>query len=278
MGVQPSTVSRRVQELEDHIGVSLFERFAHGVRLTAAGRSFLQQVDQARPILTAAVDQAQRDGAAARGHLRLGFVWSFAGGIGREIVSAYREQNPSIRLELTEVGAAELIKRTLARQIDYAWIVCWRDLDPALEVERLWSEALHLATPSASARFEPQDWKVLVEKPYLCRSTDEWRHFQQHLDEVDGPKMDIRAHDCSRETVLSLVAGGDGVTLFPESIAALGHPGVQFLPMKDPRGRLEISAIWRRETDNPALRRFMALTREWLRRSRSTPPAPSALS
>ena len=88
--------------------------------------------------------------------------------------------------------------------------------------------------------------------------------------------MDIHAHDCSRESLLSLVAAGDGVTLLPESIAELGYPGVQFLPMSDPRGRLEICAIWRRETDNPALRRFMSLTRDWLRKNRPLQPAPSA--
>jgi DNA-binding transcriptional LysR family regulator len=277
INVQSSTVSRRIRDLEDRIGVSLFERYAHGVRLTAAGHAFLEQIDQARPILTAAVEQARRDGVAATGHLRLGFVWSFSVGVAREIAAAYRAQNPNIRLELSELGAAELTKRTLARQIDYAWIVCWRDLDPALRVERLWSEALHLAAPRRQTHSGSQDWSVLAREPYLCRSTDEWRHFQRHLDQVGGPQMDIRAHDCSRETLLSLVAAGDGVTLLPESIAALGHPGVQFLPMKDPRGRLEICAIWRRETDNPALRRFLVTTREWLRKNPPDPPAPSAL-
>lgn len=37
LGVRQSTVSRRVRSLEDKLGVSLFERYAGGVRLTAAG-------------------------------------------------------------------------------------------------------------------------------------------------------------------------------------------------------------------------------------------------
>ena len=86
----------------------------------------------------------------------------------------------------------------------------------------------------------------------------------------------IRAHSCSRESLLSLVAAGDGVTLLPESTAEAGYPGVQFTPIADPRGCLEIVAIWRRETDNPALRRFMATTRDWLKKNRPTLPASSA--
>ena len=276
LNVQQSTVSRRIRDLEDKIGVSLFERYPHGVRLTVAGETFLGHVLQSRDALTAAVAEAKHAGAAGSGQLQLGFVWSFATGSAREIIATYKQQHPNIRLQLNEAGAAGLLKRTLAREIDCAWIVRWHELDPALEVEPLWNEALFLAAPSAGASLEPQSWMALAREPYLCRATDDWRHFQHHLDQVDGPRMDIRAHDCSRESLLSLVAAGDGVTLLPESIAAQGYPGVQFTPIADPRGRLEICAIWRRETDNPALRRFMALTREWLRKNRPTPAAPSA--
>jgi len=274
--VQQSTVSRRIRDLEDGLGVSLFERYSHGVQLTAAGRAFVGEVGRSRDVLKVAVAEARHAGSGGTGRLRLGFVWSFSAGAARDIVAAYRAQHPAIRLQLTELGAAELLKRILARQIDCAWIVRWHDLDPALEVEPLWSEALHLAQPSARASAEPQEWSVLGREPYLCRATEEWRHFQRHLDQIEGPRMDIHSHDCSQDSLLSLVAAGDGVTLLCESIADLGHPGVQFTPMRDPRARLEICAIWRRETDNPALRRFLALTRAWLREHRPTPPAPSA--
>jgi DNA-binding transcriptional LysR family regulator len=237
---------------------------------------FLDQVIRSNGILTGAVAEARHSGAAGTGLLRLGFVWSFVAGPAHEIIAAYRTENPRIHLYFTELGAAELLKRTLAREIDCAWIVQWHDLDPSLEIEPLWSEALFLARSIGGAPTEPQDWGALARASYLCRTTDEWRHFQRHLDMVDGPQMDIRAHDCSRETLLTLVAAGDGVTLLPESIAELGYPGVQFSPIADPRGRLEICAIWRRETDNPALRRFMSLTRDWLKKNRPPHPAPAA--
>jgi len=42
LGVRQSAVSRRVRELEDELGVSLFERHHAGVRVTNAGARFLQ--------------------------------------------------------------------------------------------------------------------------------------------------------------------------------------------------------------------------------------------
>jgi DNA-binding transcriptional LysR family regulator len=68
-----------------------------------------------------------------------------AAGAAREILAAFRSQHPGVGLHLTELGAAELLKRTLTREIDCPWIVPWHDLDPVLETEPLWSKALHLA-------------------------------------------------------------------------------------------------------------------------------------
>ena len=62
LGVRQSAVSRRVRELEDKLGVSLFERDASGVRLTEAGRRFL---DRSRSAL-AEIDHAVKGAGQCR--------------------------------------------------------------------------------------------------------------------------------------------------------------------------------------------------------------------
>lgn len=44
LGVSQSSVSARVKALEENLGLLLFERHARGVRLTDAGRHFLERV------------------------------------------------------------------------------------------------------------------------------------------------------------------------------------------------------------------------------------------
>src|SRR5205807_8459782 len=66
---QPS-LSRQIRDLEDEVGVQLLERTAKSVRLTEAGRAFL---DEARAILKR-VDEAvlKARGVAGKQELRVG--------------------------------------------------------------------------------------------------------------------------------------------------------------------------------------------------------------
>ncbi|RVM04669.1 LysR family transcriptional regulator [Sinorhizobium meliloti] len=52
LGTSQSSVSARIKALEDELGIPLFERNTRGVRLTEAGRHFVERV-------TAGVDQLE---------------------------------------------------------------------------------------------------------------------------------------------------------------------------------------------------------------------------
>ena len=77
-----SAISHQVARLEAYLAVRLFERSAHGVRLSAAGEQYLARVNGALSAITAATPKARarslrialRPGAdvARRGHARIG--------------------------------------------------------------------------------------------------------------------------------------------------------------------------------------------------------------
>src|SRR6266850_646030 len=59
LGVRQSAVSRRVRELEDELGVSLFERHHAGVRVTNAGNRFFRETREAVVQFDHAVESAR---------------------------------------------------------------------------------------------------------------------------------------------------------------------------------------------------------------------------
>jgi transposase-like protein len=83
LGVRQSAVSRRVRELEDELGVSIFERHHAGVRVTNAGIRFLQEAREALLQLDHAVKAAAAAGSGTVGRLSIGILSSMATGCGR---------------------------------------------------------------------------------------------------------------------------------------------------------------------------------------------------
>jgi DNA-binding transcriptional LysR family regulator len=71
----------------------------------------------------------------------------------------------------------------------------------------------------------------------------------------------IQKADVGRETVMHLVAMGQGVSLTSEATIATSFPDVVFRPIAGDDATLQFSAIWWPGNDNPALRRFLSLAR-----------------
>jgi DNA-binding transcriptional LysR family regulator len=71
-----SNLSRRVQSLEEELGIRLFERTNGGVRPTPAGREFLRGVRRILDELQAVVDGAKAISRGDAGYLGVGFYTS----------------------------------------------------------------------------------------------------------------------------------------------------------------------------------------------------------
>jgi DNA-binding transcriptional LysR family regulator len=104
--IAPSAVSRRISDLEARLGVSLFDRSTQGVRLTPAGRIYVEGV---RTILReiADLDTAMADFAEGRrGNLRLACTSSALAGRLPELLADYAQRYPTIALDIQEMNAA----------------------------------------------------------------------------------------------------------------------------------------------------------------------------
>src|SRR6476469_1562769 len=96
---QPS-LSRQILDLEDEIGVQLLERTAKSVRLTDAGRAFL---DEARAILKQSSDAVEKVRAIAgksETELQVGDWPRATAGLMPQLLRRYQEVMPNVRVRL----------------------------------------------------------------------------------------------------------------------------------------------------------------------------------
>jgi DNA-binding transcriptional LysR family regulator len=105
---QPA-LSRQVQDLEDEIGVDLLRRSRRGMKLTAEGKNFLEEV---RELLKRVDESVERVRALARGEygeLHIGFAPVPTAEILPPALAAFRKAVPRVKLSLHDLSTDEII-------------------------------------------------------------------------------------------------------------------------------------------------------------------------
>lgn len=101
-------VSQIVADLEDELGTPLFERLGHRVRLTAAGRTLLPQVQAMMKHLNQAITITRQVGQGRIGALNIGYgSLTLLHPLFRAAVKAFHEHCPEVTLSLLEVPSVE---------------------------------------------------------------------------------------------------------------------------------------------------------------------------
>jgi DNA-binding transcriptional LysR family regulator len=101
LGLPKSSVSRRVTELEEELGVRLLHRTTRKLSLTEAGRSYFEQAEKAIVDLEAAAEAAAGLDSEPRGLVRM-TVPVDLGVMGlAEIIAEFKERYPDIHVELS---------------------------------------------------------------------------------------------------------------------------------------------------------------------------------
>jgi DNA-binding transcriptional LysR family regulator len=157
-GIASSAVSRRVSDLEARLGVVLFDRSAHGVKLTKAGEAY---AEGCRTVLRsiADLDAIMADfSSGQRGSLRLACTSSALTGRLPELLAKFAAKHSGIDIAISEMGAAKALLALDEGQADIAIVSDHYDFSRfdirPFEDERVWV----LAPPDhpLAAEIEPR--------------------------------------------------------------------------------------------------------------------------
>ena len=263
MGVSQSSVSTRIKQLEQDLGTLLFERRHRGVRLTEAGQHFLEHVAIGIEHLDHAVRTAGTIARGEQGRLRVGLYSSIAAGFLAELLSQFREQYPAVDLQITEGRARDTIREVREARLDVAFVV---GVPPAGECHSkpLWTEALLVALPERHllAGAESVMWSELASENFLTRSGGAGPQAHDHIVlrlAEHWNQFRIQRYDVERDTLMSMVAQGYGITLTSEAAAQASFPGVVFRPILDEPEPITFSAVWSPHNRSQALLNLLAL-------------------
>lgn len=114
---QPS-ISQAITNLEEELGVKLFERSRSGISLTKTGQSLLMKSQSVINMVNEIKDLARAETHSLHGTLRIAVIPSIASSYLSEVLSAYKKAHPFVRLEVTEDGTNSIWKDVISNRID----------------------------------------------------------------------------------------------------------------------------------------------------------------
>ncbi len=265
--IQESAISRRIRDLEDRIGASLFHRHNGGVGLTLAGERFLRR---ARKILKHVADGAKEVGTLGRsedGHVKIGIFSSLASGFLSDLLRAYDKSHAKVRIEFIDGDPADHISSIRQLRLDVAFITGtaeWSDC----ETDQLWFERVFVVLPCDHPLCVKQelDWHDLAGERFIVSDgapgPEIHDYLVQRLADL-GRHPEIHTQYVGRDNLLSLVAIGRGLTVMSEAGTGAQFPGIVYRQLANEL--LPFCAVWSPKNDNPACRRLLSLAREMAR-------------
>lgn len=228
LNVKQITLSRRVQQLEDRLGVKLFERTTRGAEPTASGRVF---IEQARRIVTD-IENLQTTARAVsygeQGRITVGFCGSLMSGQLKHAFTDYLARYPDVQFDGVEAGPEELFHSLQSRTIDVAVAPAGLD-DSSVCSRALWSERL-MAVMLDDNRLTKHDriyWQDLRREVFVVPSGGLGPTLGNLLSArltEQGYRPNIIYQDTSLESVLAMITAKRFVSIATEASQGVTWP------------------------------------------------------
>lgn len=261
--VQESGVSRRIRDLEDRLGATLFNRYNGGVSLTFAGQRFLPRARQIIRYIDLGTTEVASIGRSEKGRVRIGIFSSIASGFLADLLRAFHARHPKVHVELVDGDPRDHVAAVRRIRLDVAFVTGTRNL-PDCDTTALWSERVFVVLPQTHgmAGKEALDWSDLEKETFIVSDVAPGQEIHDYLVQRLarlGYNPEIRLQHVGRDNLMPLVALGRGLTLTSEATTDIQFPGIAYRPIAGET--LPFSAVWSPRNDNPAFRRLLSLAK-----------------
>ncbi|MDP9784753.1 LysR family transcriptional regulator [Pseudomonas fluorescens] len=267
--ISQSTLTLAIQQLEQEIGVSLFNRHAKGMTLTHQGHQFLRQAH----LILATVDNAKRSLQQSTdqvaGQVTIGVTSLVAGYYLADLLTRFQRAYPNVEIRVMEDERPYIEHLLVSGEIDVGVLILSNLEDRhALQTEVLTHSPHRLWLPAQHPLLEHDSINLadVAREPLIQLNVDEMDRNAQRLWRGAGLQPKVTLRTASTEAVRSLVAAGLGVSIQPDMTYrpwSLEGDIIEARPIADLNQTLDVGLAWRRGTARPAsVDPFLAVARE----------------
>lgn len=250
-------LSRQIKQLEEELGVQLFERDKKHVELTAAGAFLKGEVDFVLNHLESTKQQLLEIAAGREGELRIGFLGSASNQVLPDLLKKLNSLLPKITTSLEELSNQMQVEMIQKDKLDLGFVRL-ASVPEDLEMKSVFRDTFSLVVPSDHP-IQAKSFKSVGQfaaESFVLFSSDYSNYYYEQIlgicrDAGFMPK--IKHKSVHALTIFRLVENGLGVAIVPTSLQKGYDLKVRFMEIPGISKFTELSVIWKPENRNPVL-------------------------
>lgn len=245
------TLSKMVRQLEEELGVALFDRSSKQIELTDAGETILrssQQIVKSLDNMTAELDDVVQ---LKKGTLRLGIPPMIGVHFFPSIIERFHSKYPQIRLQLVEQGGKLIEAGVDGGELDVGLVILPMADEEKFHLLPCIEEPLQLVVypghPAASR--ESIALRELEHEPFIMFK-DEFtlHHLIKEQCRQAGFEPGVVFESSQWDFMVELVASKFGVTLLPGGVCRMLDPArFRTVPLRQPAILWRLYMIWKKD-------------------------------
>jgi DNA-binding transcriptional LysR family regulator len=247
--VSQSAITSAVAQLEENLGVSLFERQPYGVSLTAEGHRFLQHARHILETLNDAFQEPLFLSHTQEGVVRVGATYAVLGYFLPSLLARFKRSYPQVDIDLIDMDRPSIEHAVLEGRLDLGLIIvsnseaieCFDHTVLIRSRRQLWLASHHPLMTRQEITL-----KDVAEYAYILGTVEEGEASTQRYWQARGLEPKVAFRTSSMESVRGLVAHGFGVTILSDMVFrtwSLEGKKIEVRPLNDAVPPMELGII-----------------------------------
>jgi DNA-binding transcriptional LysR family regulator len=254
-------LSRQIKQMEDDLGIKLFDRHNRKVSLTHVGMYLKSEIARNLKGLDQIIYHAKLLQEGKDGNLILGYVGSAMQKIVPQLLLEFKEEYPNVIFSLKEMDNQRQIENLLSQDIDIGFIRLER-VPIGLNIQPVLKDTFCLVLPKEHP-INSENFKSLSQFKNESFILFDPKFSPSYFEKVmqifdDSGFVPIVSHNTIHaSSIFKLIENNFGISIVPKSLHPQFYKDVKFIELDKIPQRTVLSAAWNKNNTNPTLEKLL---------------------
>lgn len=259
LNIAQPAISKSVQDTEQDLGITIFQRPPKPFAVTEPGTQFLADARQAVALFERTIRATRRNSLGRHGHVIIGYSALAPSSEISEGLQLFSKVCPDVQVEMHVMSTDAITSALKSGTIDLGFVLSHTSVAKTnLDEATLWSCKIGFVAPIET---DIPDFKTACSFPFILGVRENWRSFRNLIDEaceLTGFQPHVVEEPWDVQVIFQRVSQKRGLTLYPSSIRESLPASLKLLTFDEFCPQLDVAMVWDKAANTQLLHKLVA--------------------